>query len=187
MKARQARALALPSLRATGWPALVGAALAAAGLLTLPGPGGLLLLLAAGIVAVGVAFVVEDEAEVTVASVPTRLLLRRLVRLGVSLPLVAVLWTLLLWHGDGDWTVPTLVLAALGMLAAAVAARYGAVAGAMVPPALIVAAQLLPARLELLDGSPAASARWLALLAVGIAAFCAASRDPAHQWRPLQT
>jgi len=101
--------------------------------------------------------------------------------------LIAVLWTPLLWHGDGDWMVPTLALAALGMLAAAVAARYGAVARAVVPPALIVAAQLLPAQLELLDGSRAATARWLALLAVGIAAFCAATRDPAQRWRLLQT
>ena len=179
--------LALSSLRAAGWPALVGVAAAAAGLLLLPGSGDLLLVLAAGIVAVGVPFVIEDEAEVTLASAPTSLLVRRLIRLGVSIALVAAIWSLLLWQSAGGWRVPTLALAALAMLAAAAAARYGAVAGALVPPTLLVVALMLPRRLDLLDGSRGATARWLVLLATGLAAYCAASRDPAHRWRPLRT
>lgn len=187
MRAKQVRLLALPSLRAAAWPALVAVAAVAAGLLLLPGSRDLLLVLAAGIVAVGVPFVIEDEAEVTLASSPTRLFVRRLIRLGVSVPFVVVIWSLLLWQSAGGWRVPTLVLGALAMLAAAAAARYGAVAGALVPPALLVVALMLPRWLDLLDGSRAATARWLVLLSIGVAAYCAASRDPAHRWRPLRT
>ena len=171
------------------WPAIVGAAAVAAGLLALPGSDDLLLLLGAGIVAASVAFVIEDAADVTIAAVPLRLLARRLVRLGTALPLVGALWALVVWRGDADGAVATLVLAALAALAAAVAARYGAVAGAMAPPAVIVVAFVLPEQLALFDGSDAATARWFVLLGIAIAAFCAASRDPgrASRWRAPRT
>ncbi len=167
------------------WPAIVGATAVTAGLIALPGSDDLLLLLGAAIVASSVAFVIEDAAEVTIAAVPLTLLTRRLVRLGTALPLVGALWALVVWRGDADGAVPTLVLAALAMLAAAAAARYGAVAGAMAPLAVIVVAFVLPERLALLDGSDAATARWLVLLGIAIAAFCATSRDPGAgtRWR----
>lgn len=169
------------------WPAVIGAAAVAAGLLALPGSDGSLLLLGAGIVAASVAFVIEDPAEVTIAAVPIRLLARRLVRLGTALPLVGALWAFVVWRGDADGAVATLVLVALAMLAAAVAARCGAVAGAMAPPAVIVVALVLPERLALLDGSDAATTRWLVLLGLAIVAFCAANRDPGHRWRAPRT
>lgn len=186
MSARQTALLVVPSLRTTAWPAIIGAAAVAAGLLALPGSDDLLLL-GAGIVAASVAFVIEDAAEATIVAVPIRLLARRLVRLGTALPLVGALWALVVWRGDADGAVATLVLAALAMLAAAVAALYGAVAGAMAPPAVIVVAFVLPERLALLDGSDAATARWLVLLGVAVVAFCAASRDPGHRWRAPRT
>ena len=188
MRARQTALLVLPSLRTMPWPAIVGAAAVAAGLLALPGSDDLLLL-GAGIVAASIAFVIEDAADVTIAAVPLRLLARRLVRLGTALPIVGALWALVVWRGDADGAVATLVLAALAALAAAVAARYGAVAGAMAPPAVIVVAFVLPEQLALFDGSDAATARWFVLLGIAIAAFCAASRDPgrASRWRAPRT
>lgn len=169
------------------WPAIIGAAAVAAGLLTLSGSEDILLL-GAGIVAASVAFVSEDAAEVTIAAVPLRLLARRLVRLGTALPLVGALWALVVWRGEADGALATLVLAALAMLAAAVAARFGAVAGAMAPPAVIVVAFVVPEQLALFDGSDAAAARWFVLLGLAVVAFCAASRDPgrASRWRVLR-
>ena len=189
MRARQTALLVLPSLRTMSWPAIIGAAAVAAGLLALPGSDDLLLLLGAGVVAASVAFVVEDAAQATIAAVPLTLLARRLVRLGTALPLVGVLWALIVWRGDSGGAVATLVLAALAALAAAVAAYYGAVAGAMAPLAVIVVAFVLPERLALFDGSDAATARWFVLLGIAIAVFCAASRDPGRtsRWRAPRT
>jgi len=187
MKLKQARLLVLPSLRTMPWPALLAIGAAAAGLLTLPGPGGVLLPLAAAVLAAGVGFVFDDPAEATVASVPMPLLVRRLLRVALALPVVAGLWALLVWYGGGDAAQPTLVLAALAILAAAVGARYGAVAGAAVPPGLLVCAFALPERVGLLGAGNATTARWLVLLGIGIAAFCAASRDPAIGWRVTWT
>ena len=79
MRSRQTALLLLPSLRTMAWPAIIGAAAVAAGLLALPGSDDLPLLLGAGIVAASVAFVIEDAAETTIAVVPLRLLARRLV------------------------------------------------------------------------------------------------------------
>lgn len=187
MMLRQARLLALPSLRTMHWPALLGVGAAAAGLLTLPGQGGTLLLLAAAMLAAGVGFVFDDPAEVTVASVPMPLLARRLLRVALALPLVAGLWVLLVWYGGADASQPTLVLAALAALAGAVGARYGWVAGAAVPPALLVCSFALPERIGLLGAGDATTARWLVLLGIGIAAFYAACRDPALGWRVTWT
>lgn len=187
MMLKQARLLALPSLRTMRWPALLGVGAAAAGLLTLPGPSGVLLLLAAAVLAAGVGFVFDDPAEATVASVPTSLLARRLLRVALALPLVVGLWVLLVWYGGADASQPTLVLAALAALAAAVGARFGGVAGAAVPPALLVCAFALPERIGLLGAGSATTTRWLVLLGVGIAAFCAACRDPALGWRVTWT
>lgn len=183
MRSRQTALLLLPSLRTMAWPAIIGAAAVAAGLLALPGPDDLLL--GAAIVAASVAFVIEDAAETTIAVVPMGLLARRVVRLGTALPLVGALWALILWRGDADGAVATLVLAALAALAVAAAAYCGAVAGAMAPLAVIVVAFVLPERLALLDGSDAAAARWCVLLGIAIVAFCAASSDPARpsRWR----
>lgn len=189
MRSRQTALLLVPSLRTMGWPAILGAAAVAAGLLALPGPDDLLLLLGAATVAASVAFVVDDAAEATIAAVPLTLLARRLVRLGTALPLVGALWTLIVWSGDSGAAVATLVLAALATVAFAVAALYGGVAGAMAPLAVIVVAFVLPERLALLDGSDAATARWFVLLGIAIAVFCAASRDPgrASRWRAPRT
>ena len=189
MRARQTALLLLPSLRTMGWPAIIGAAAVAAGLLALPGPDDLLLLLGAATVAASVAFVVDDAAEATIAAVPLKLLARRLVRLGTALPLVGTLWALIVWSGDSGGAVATLVLAALATVAVAVAALYGGVAGAMAPLAVIVVAFVLPERLALFDGSDAATARWFVLLGIAVAVFCAASRDPgrASRWRALRT
>ena len=179
---RQA-ALLLPSLpRATRWVPIPLSALVAVGLLQLWGPGSLGFRFAAVVICLGTAFVLEDDAVSTVASVPSPLLFRRTVQLGFALSLVAVSWAALLWYGNAvePWR-PTLELLAMVAVTLAVAASFDGVAAASALLALFGAAWLLPEGLSLFDDGAAAGRRWWLVVALGVVGVLYGSRDPGRR------
>jgi hypothetical protein len=208
-------ALLVPTARAVGWgPPLAGFVLSL-GLLALavrPGlelPAGRLLLwlrLAMVVGALGCAFLLDDPSEPTTEAVAGSLLLRRALRVALLLPATAAWWAAALWrvravHPGLPLPVAALTLEAAALLAVTVALaaagsrlapeRRGGVVAAPALLALTSAAFLLPARVALYaqPGSAAwdgAHQRWTLLLGLALAAFAAASRDPAHRRLPSQ-
>jgi len=134
------------------------------------------------VLCLGAAFVLEDAAVATVASVPAPLLFRRALRLGLALALVAASWTGLLWYGQAAqlWR-PTLELAALFAVTLAVAASFEGVAAASVLLTLFAAAWILPERFSLFDEGAAAGRRWWLIVAAGLGGFLYGSLDPARR------
>ena len=183
MKRLRQAALLLPSLpRTVRWTPIPLSALVGVGLLELwrTGPAGYRL--AALVLCLGTAFVLEDDAVATVASVPSPLLFRRTVRVGFALSLVAVSWAALLWYGNAmePWR-PTLELLAMVAVTLAVAASFDGVAAASALLALFGAAWLLPEGLLLFDDGAAAGRRWWLVVALGVAGFLYGSRDPGRR------
>jgi fluoroquinolone transport system permease protein len=206
-------ALLVPTARAVGWaPPLAGFALSL-GLLALaarPGlelPAGRLVLwlrLAMTVGALGCAFLLDDPSEPTTEGVAGSLLLRRSLRVALLLPATAVWWVAVVWrlravHPGLPLPVAALTLEAAALLAVTVALaaagsrlapeRRGGVVAAPALLALASAAFLLPAQVALYaqPGSAAwdgAHQRWALLLGLALAAFAAASRDPAHRRLP---
>jgi hypothetical protein len=206
-------ALLVPTARAVGWaPPLAGFALSL-GLLALavrPGlelPAGRLVLwlrLAMTAGALGCAFLLDDPSEPTTEGVAGSLLLRRALRVALLLPVTAAWWAGVLWrvravHPGLPLPLAALTLEAAALLAVTVALaaagsrlapeRRGGVVAAPALLALASAAFLLPARWTpyALPGGAAwdgAHQRWALLLGLALAAFAAASRDPAHRRLP---
>jgi hypothetical protein len=206
-------ALVVPTARAVGWaPPLAGFALSL-GLVALavrPGleqPAGRLLLwlrIAMAVGALGCAFLLDDPSEPTTEAVAGSLLLRRSLRVTLLLPASTAWWIAVMWrvravHPGLPLPVAALTLEAAALLAVAVALaaagsrlapeRRGGVVAAPALLALTSAAFLLPARVGLYAeaGSAAwdgAHQRWALLLGLALAAFAAASRDPAHRRLP---
>jgi hypothetical protein len=203
-------ALLVPTARAVGWaPPLAGFALSL-GLLALavrPGlelPAGRLVLwlrLAMTVGALGCAFLLDDPSEPTTEGVAGSLLLRRTLRVALLLPATAAWWTAVVWrvravHPELPLPVAALTLEAAALLAITVALaaagsrlapeRRGGVVAAPALLALTSAAFLLPAQVTLY-AQPGSAAwdgghqRWALLLGLALAAFAAASRDPAHR------
>ncbi|MFJ3671916.1 ABC transporter [Streptomyces sp. NPDC090106] len=191
--------LLLPVLRSSPWR-VIGAA-GAIGLLiaSVPRMSGdadaflalQLLRVAALAFALGLAFLLDDPARHTTATVPTRRPLRQALRLALVVPLAAVWWTgaLLLVPAPvrppvGDLTLEAAACLAFALAAAAVAVRFGgaaepgqAVAGAVLTAA-VLAPLLVPERWALLvapqdarwDG---AHDRWAAVLVAAAAVWAA--------------
>jgi hypothetical protein len=214
MNARVAVLLVAPAAQAMPWRAFLAAtglalaivAVPAATTVTLTDKDLVGLLRAAAICgALGVAFLLDDPAARTTATVPTPRPIRYAARAGVILPAVAVWWTLILTitvlgaeHGIGA-TLPlgamTVEAAALGAVALAVAlARLrgrpesGGLVASSVLLVLVAAASLLPEGLALFV-SPGESAaevarwegahtRWAGLLAAGVAGWVWAGPEP---------
>jgi hypothetical protein len=206
-------ALLVPTARAVGWaPPLAGFALSL-GLLALavrPGlelPAGRLVLwlrLAMTVGALGCAFLLDDPSEPTTEGVAGSLLLRRSLRVALLLPVAAAWWVAVVWrvravHPELPLPVAALTLEAAALLAVTVALaaagsrlapeRRGGVVAAPALLALAGAAFLLPAPVALYaqpGGAAwgAAHQRWALLLGLALAAFAAASRDPAHRRLP---
>jgi len=162
-----------------------------------PGTALWLLRAASVLLAVGVAYVLDDAAAAFTGSSPTRLGIRRAVPVAVVLTATAAAWAALLAYGAVVATEPvpaaglTVELAALLALALALAALYGGVAAG---PALVVAVLVmarLPERWSLFGGSPgdatwsAAHQRWVLLLVVAFTTVVWTSRDPASRRRVL--
>jgi fluoroquinolone transport system permease protein len=205
--------LLAPIARAVGWaPALPAFALSL-GLLALavrPGleiaPADLLrwVRLTMIVAALGYAFLLDDPSEPTTEGVAGSLILRRTLRVALLLPATAAWWVAVLWRVQAVHPQLPLPIAALTLEAAALLAVTMALAaagsrlaperrgGGVAAPALLAltsAAFLLPARVALYaqPGSAAwdgAHRRWALLLGLALAAFAAASRDPAHRRLP---
>ena len=195
-RARQALLLAAPSLRATPWLPLLPAGALALAVLRFDGPVLLELRLAAIALCVGAAFVLDDPASETLATSPAPLLFRRLVRIGLVLPLVALLWALTLrYAGTGFDAALTLELAA--MLAVTLAAAAFATprladgrGGPAAAPALLVflgaCTFALPDAWTLFAEGPndprwaGSHVRWAVVLVAAVAGLLYASLDPAR-------
>jgi fluoroquinolone transport system permease protein len=207
--------LLVPTARAVGWAApLAGFALslvllALAVLPDLELPAGRLVLwlrITMTVGALGCAFLLDDPSEPTTEGVAGSLLLRRSLRVALLLPATAAWWAAVVWRVRDVYPGLPLPIAALTLEAAAVLAvtvalaaagsrlapeRRGGVVAAPALLALASAAFLLPARVALyaLPGSAAwdgAHRRWTLLLGLALAAFAAASRDPASRRLPSQ-
>jgi fluoroquinolone transport system permease protein len=197
-------ALLRPTVRAMSWwPLLLAGCLSLALLeyaLTRPidAAGALLWLRVSTVLGLlGAAFLLDDPTEASTESVPGSLLLRRAVRIGLLLPVVAGWWAVAAWRyvhhlpGFGP-TLPGLMLEAAALLAVALALSAGGAArapertgGVVAAPALLAAvavAWYLPERMGLFvrsgTGWDSAHQRWAVVLAAAALGFLAASRDP---------
>ena len=194
-RARQARLLAAPTVRLASWRALPAAAAVAVAVVQFDGPQVTELRMAAIALCIAAAFVLDDPAAQSLAASPTPLLLRRLLRTTLVLPLVAALWAIVLWRaGESFTTALTFELVAMLVVTLAVAAaatalvpdgRGGLAAGPVLLIMLTAALLMLPSAWTLFARDPtdpawqASHNRWALLLAIGVATFLAASRDPA--------
>jgi TolB protein len=142
-------------------------------------------------------FALDDHATELLAASPTSLLRRRLLRVLVVGPPVAVIWTVLLWWGytHGPEETLGLMLIFTGLLglslgAAGLAGRRsgGRAGGIFTPPAILVMlflSSVFPPRWRPLPmgdipgGWPQIYIRWTAAAIVGTIVFLASSRDPA--------
>ena len=195
-RAGQARLLVRPTARLASWSALPAADAVALAMLQFDAPQVIELRLAAIALCVGAAFVLDDPAAQSLAASPTPLLFRRLLRIVLLVPLVGVLWAVVLWHAGASFTTAlTLELATMLVVTLAAAALAAPLApdgrgGLAAAPALLItltaALLLLPAGWTLFVADPADPAwetshlRWALLLGAAVAAFLAASRDPAN-------
>jgi fluoroquinolone transport system permease protein len=199
-------ALLVPTARAVGWAAPLAAFALSLGLLVLAVRRGqassavVWLRITMVVGALGYAFLLDDPSEPTTEAVAGSLLLRRALRVALLLPATAAWWAAAVWrvrvvHPGAPLPVAALTLEAGALLAVtvALAATGSRLApeqrgGVVAAPALLAvtgAAILLPARVALyaLPGNPGwdgAHQRWALLLGLALAAFAAASRDPAH-------
>ncbi|MDQ3708793.1 MAG: hypothetical protein M3387_05730 [Actinomycetota bacterium] len=162
--------------------------------------------MAAIVLATGVAGVLDDPSDTTVASCPLRLSSRRLTRLGLWLPLAALAWSALLWLAGlapallqplAWWrlTAETVALAAIGLAAAAVTIRFdphgrGSLAVAPAVLGFVWLTFLAPEPLrpwtdprDPLAG-PASLRLWVAILSVAVVVVVVTSRDPGRRGRP---
>ena len=154
----------------------------------------------------GAAFVFDDNAAATAAATPTSLAHRRLLRLALGLPLLAVVWAGSLWYATSAEDAPFgpdtraalslqfAALLALTLGACAIALRVmpgeqGGGSGAMAPLALLGLALAMPDRIGLL-ALPAdaawqtAQTRWAIVLAIGLLMLAWAGREPSPRAWP---
>jgi len=189
---RRLRAL-LPRLshalpwRAIGFAAAIAVAVAHASGGTVPGLRGAALALCAAAV-----YALDDAAGETVGASPTSRFYRRLVRLGLVVPVVVLSWPIALSAAEGAARVGlTLELAAMLSLMLAVTAvinrvrgdELGGIEGAAATLLVLASASLLlPGRWTLFAGGPydpswgASHIRWTALLLLGALLFAHLSR-----------
>lgn len=192
---RHAALLVRPTVQSASWAPLAGAGACALAILDLGDPSIGRLRLAAIVLCVGSAFVLDDAAAATVASAPTPLWARRALRVVLALIPLAALWALGWWLADGvaSWALSLELgaMLALALAAAALAAqirgdgRGGVAAGPALLALLATAYLLLPPRLWLFPAGPEdplwapAHQRWALVLAAGLLGLTLASRDPA--------
>lgn len=132
----------------------------------------------------------DDEASETMASSPTSLLARRLMRLGASWSLAAASWLLVLWAAapvpEAALTRELVVLVSLAAAGTFMTGDRGSVAGAAVAIGWFCLSWLPPiGRLPLPPNplDPDAARPLLVVAAIAVGAALAASRDPAaRRW-----
>jgi fluoroquinolone transport system permease protein len=204
----QLRALAPALLRTVRWHPVAGSAVASALLLwsrwsdlAVPANALWLLRTVAVLLAVGVAFALDDPTRPTLAAVPTPLWWRVALRLlCVGLP-AALVWLVAVvtaeWQVDGtvaQWalTLEALTLAAVALALAGGLARWRGSSdpGTVVAPTMLGLGLLvpqLPGRFALSVGPrpdwAAAHIRWSALLGVAVLVLALSLRDPAARHR----
>lgn len=181
--------------RAVMWkPVLLGGAVAIS--LAYDGFNGPEQTLAAGAMAIGCSFALDDPATTTIANSPAPLWWRRTLHLVLVLPLAAVLWLVALGvagvpaGGAPSAYLEVGAMVAVVLAASAAAARQrgdglGGTAGAPCLMALTAAATLLPPRWALFPVT-GHELRWWLLVAVASGVLMGASRDPAARLRPDQ-
>lgn len=162
---------------------------------------------AAGMAALGCAFLLDDPTERVLATTPVSLAIRRLVRVVLVSSLLTLWWVALLavvrasvpdfvvqFVPLRDLTLEAAAMVALGTALGAVgtqvsAERLGGVFAAPAFLAAMAAVALLPERLSLFPAplsAPWASAHraWWVVLGAAVILFVVASRDPAAAGRP---
>lgn len=196
-----------PTARAMRWWPLVMSATVSAGLLiatALTGPfetaqAVVWLRLAALALCVGVALLLDDDAAATVEPVPTRLLTRRAIRVGLAVPAAAAAWAALVAVAGArsvesgavpgrDLTIEFTALLAVTFAVASIGSRHaadgkGGVAAGPAVLALAGAAVITDRWLHLypMANDPhwdAAGRRWATILALAVVTLVWASLDP---------
>jgi fluoroquinolone transport system permease protein len=206
-RARIIMLLARPTARAIGWGPLLGAGALAVVYVYLQSPDRyidhriLVLRLGALLIALGLAFVLDDSSEETIASVTTPRLVRCLVRVALALPIAAALWAIVLTAAGeippsqggpiprGDLTFEAATVCAIALAASSLARRahdgVGGVVAAPIVLAFVTVALLAPTDPRLLpsvgdlDWSDA-HVLWRYILLGAALAFLYANRDPAR-------
>lgn len=196
----QARLLLKPALRTIRWLNLavmvpIGFLIVYAGhhhggdpsVASLPASGVLL--------AVWIGFLLDDAAAESVTSAPTRLIVRRTVRIAVGIPGIAIAWTLFVMYANGAEKATTLsmALAAAALVALGFAAlgtrvggngRGGPTAAAGLFLVFLVLPLVFKVSLTLdprTDSWHHLYGRWLWIGAAGLVTFLFASADPARR------
>ena len=162
----------------------------------------LALRIAAILIALGSAFVLDDPTEETTGHFPTPRWLRRAVRVGLVAPVVTLTWAMLVPLAmrssvatdpfpTGALTLELTTLVIAGLALSVASARFvpegmGGIAAGPILLGLVAAAHYLPERLAVFILDPqaprwhAAHDVWRVLLLIAIAALLFVSRDP---WR----
>ena len=203
MRTRQLGQLAPALLRSVRWQPTVAAAAIATVVLAVrrdhldhSAQAILVLRVVALLLAVGLAFALDDRSRRTVQSVPSPAWWRASGQVSVALvPALAVWFAALGWVSTRAFDLPVLglsleaaALAAVGLALAAGLVRWREVLdpGAVAGPALLVSGLMitqLPERVAMVVGPgptwTAAHVRWAALLAAAVAVLLLAVRDPA--------
>ena len=205
-RAKQTLQLVRPTAKAMSWRPVIWAAVLAIVYVWKEAPGAyidyrvLVLRVAALLVCMGAAFVLDDATEDTISHLPSPLLLRRALRVALLLPLVAATWFLLVYlAGDvaprdggpmpvGDITLEAATLLATALAAACIGARVtsdrlGGVAAAPILLAVIAVALFLPGNYKLIIsvGDPRwanVHDTWRMALTVAVVVFVYVNRSP---------
>ena len=205
-RAKQTLQLVRPTAKAMPWRPVIWAAVLAIVYVWKEAPGAyidyrvLVLRVAALLVCMGAAFVLDDATEDTISHLPSPLLLRRALRVALLLPLVAATWFLLVYlAGDvaprdggpmpvGDITLEAATLLATALAAACIGARVtsdrlGGVAAAPILLAVIAVALFLPGNYKLIVsvGDPRwanVHDTWRMALTVAVVVFVYVNRSP---------
>jgi hypothetical protein len=205
-RGRAALAAGIPVARATSWGPLVGGSVTALGLVIWlrvrdAGTAGLIggLRLGAVLLAAGAAFALDDPAATTLASSPTPLSARRLLRLALAVGACVAAWTAMLRIAGGParlagagLSVEAAGMLALALAAASVAAHWvpnglGGLAGGPTLVSFLLAAMVVQQYwpqwgLLAFPGTPAweaAQVRWLVVAGAGGTLVALAGLDPA--------
>jgi len=150
---------------------------------------------AGSLLAAWAGFLLDDAAAETVSNAPTTPATRRVVRIALALPVIALAWVAFVIYGDAAATALTLTAALVAQIAVALAfaaigtGRTGAGRGGPVAIAgLFVVFALFPLLLKVpWTADPAGDSwhhlygRWLWIGAIACVAFTLASADPARR------
>lgn len=154
--------------------------------------------LASIVLCVVAGFLPDDEAAETVGSAPTPLVVRRVIRVGIGLPLVWAIWGAIAWYAAALTAAAavefagmlTLTLALAGIGAAVLGQERG---GLFATPALFVllgTSAFVSPSWRPFPVTPVGSTgfdlygRWGIVLVISVLVFLLASVDPAVRWPP---